>query len=360
MFRFTEQINAHMKRIAIIFQVSPVCFFFIFFSLNFTIKTSFAAVLSTQGTVTGRVIDVNKFPLSGITVSINSAATTSDINGKFTLQNISTPYKAVVFDSITWTKVIYEELSIDNPDLILYGNAAANNCNRLDILVQIDSVPHNAVGNIKFVSKDLNVSTSTDIHNGEIERPISVSWPTGTKSITGTIFYLEKSGEAYTRYAEKTVTLVKNTYAPSYRLIDFISYKNLSPYTIPGYFATIQFDPKRSPSLTPYLDTGTPPELIYPNNNFTEVSEKTIFNYISRSGPGIFIVKFYSVKQQYSTYIITSATSVQFPETDSENKAKFVWDVSKCLSCFTVNDFVKSKPLGDEHFNIQQLLCMRQ
>jgi hypothetical protein len=344
------------------------------------ISLFFLFVLSVSGsvsgmTVSGKVIDEKNFPISGITVTINEKTTTSDKNGKFSVADIEAPYRAIVTDASTNITVIYDALSINNPNLILFGRQIGKNANTAYVNILIDSIPNSSRGIIKFISQYTNYSKEEEITSGEARKQIVVKWPEGERSINGTILYLEKNGTAYTRYAQRNVTLYNDLFPQDIRLNGFNSYSGFNSSILTVYLPAREYASKGFtiwgdflgydrnsevklvsegftnisaetyvPSMLPLsfklkvraecfngkgdgfvnytytypgsvvnLNYETPPEIASPSNDARGVTSRTLFSFTEGSSAGVYVVNFHCLYPESNVYVVTNAREMYMP-----------------------------------------------
>ncbi len=326
--------------------------------------------------ISGKVLDEKNFPISGITVSIGKGTTKSDKNGKFTINDAESPYRAFVTDPSTNITAIYDALSINNPSLILFGRAIGKNANNAYVNILIDSIPPSSRGTIKFISQYTNYSKEEEITSGENRRQIVIKWPEGERSISGTILYLERNGTSYTRYTQRSVTLYNDYYPQDIRLNGFNSYDNFNSTALTVYLPAREYASKGFtiwgdflgydrnsemklvsesytnisadtyvPSMLPLsfklkvraecfngkgdgfvnytytypgsvvnLNYETPPEIASPSNDFKGVTSKTLFSFTEGSSAGTYVVNFHCIYPESNVYVITNAREMYMPD----------------------------------------------
>lgn len=331
---------------------------------------------SGKMTVSGRVVDEKYFPISGINVSINGKGTVSDKNGKFSIGDAEAPYRAVVTDASTNITVIYDALSINNPNLILFGRQIGKNANTAYVNILVDSIPNSSRGIIKFISQKTNYSKEEEITSGEGRKQIVVKWPEGERSINGTIVYLEKTGTSYTRYAQRNVTLYNDFFPQDIRMNGIQSYSGINSSILTVYLPARDYASKGFtvwadflgydrnsdvklvsegytnvsaetyvPTMLPFsfklkvraecfngkgdgfvnytytypgsvvnLSYETPPEITSPNNDFRSVTSKTLFSFTEGSSAGTYVVNFHCLYPESNVYVVTNAREMYMPD----------------------------------------------
>lgn len=367
---------------------------------------------SDKKTISGRVIDELRFPVSGITVTLNSGVSvTTDKLGKFTITNVDLPYIANLSDASNSTYVTYTDLSVTNPDLILFNRKSSKDVNLANVDVLVDDIPANSKGIIKFISQNTSYSEDEIITSGENKKQITVKWPAGEKSINGNIVYIEKNSGRYTRYAERNVTLYNDLFQQSFKMTGVLGYdavntSNLTVFlpsktfsskyfTILGEFmgydrnsqielisqtANIQSADTYVPSMLPFnfklkvkaecynekgdgfvnytytypgstvnLTSEEPPVLISPSNEAKFLSGNTLFSYMEGSSAGIYVVHIHCLNPDTDNYIVTKSREVLYPAGSIASNANFNWNVSKYIPYFSVNDLVSPKMFNNEY-----------
>ncbi|MBX7044561.1 MAG: carboxypeptidase-like regulatory domain-containing protein [Ignavibacteria bacterium] len=109
-------------------------------------------------------------------------------------------------------------------------------------------------------------------------------------------------------------------------------------YTYPGSVVNLTYE--------------TPPEIASPSNDFKSVTSKTIFSYTEGSGAGTFVVNFRCLYPESNVYVVTNSRELYMPggsQAGIPKNANFVWNVSKYIPYFTVDDLVKPKQFNNEY-----------
>ena len=75
-----------------------------------------------QSFVTGKVIDERSFPVPYAKVILNGKEVTADVTGRFLVSNTGIPYNVIVAERNTSAAVFYKDLTVTNPDLVLFGD----------------------------------------------------------------------------------------------------------------------------------------------------------------------------------------------------------------------------------------------
>ncbi len=329
-----------------------------------------------KGIVSGKVIDEKNFPIGGISVTIGNGTAVTDKNGKFIIADVEAPYRAFVYDASTNLTTIYDGLTINNPNLILFGRQIGKNANTAYVNILIDSIPNSSRGIIKFISQYTNYSKEEEITSGEGRRQIVVKWPEGERSINGTILYLEKTGTAYTRYAQRNVTLYNDLFPQDIRMNGIQSYSGINSSLLTVYLPAREYSSKGFtiwadflgydrnsdvklvseaytnisaetyvPSMLPLsfklkvraecfngkgdgfvnytytypgsvvnLNYETPPEIASPTNDFRGVTSRTLFSFTEGSSAGVYVVNFHCVYPESDVYVVTNAREMYMPD----------------------------------------------
>ena len=345
----------------------PLLFLFVMLTADF----AFA-----KFTINGKVVDEKNFPVSGVVVSVNNATANTDKNGKFSIADVDPPYRAFVYDASTNITVIYDALSINNPNLVLFGRQIGKNANTAYVNILVDSIPNASRGIIKFISQYTNYSKEEEITSGEERKQIVIKWPAGERSINGTILYLEKNGTSYTRYAQRNVTLYNDLFPQDIRMNGIQSYSGINSSLLTVYLPAREYASKGFtiwadflgydrnsdvklvsegftnisaetyvPSMLPIsfklkvraecfngkgdgfvnytytypgsvinLSYESPPEIASPTNDFRGVTSKTLFSFTEGSGAGTYVVNFHCLYPESNVYVVTNAREMYMPD----------------------------------------------
>ncbi|HMQ68084.1 MAG TPA: carboxypeptidase-like regulatory domain-containing protein [Ignavibacteria bacterium] len=336
-------------------------------SLNF--KESKAGYLSY---VAGTVIDERNFPLQNIKVIINGVETDTDKFGKFRLLNVPSPYDVTIADKNSSTAVIYKDINIDNPELVLFGAVIDKNLNAAFINVKFPEIPVKSTAILKFISQDDFSSRIVEAYSGDNNKTIPVYWPQTKSSISGKIIFIQKDTYEYESFIEKNITVSKsnipvNTNLKSGNAVNpktssiivnspekNYAAKNISVYAdftdfsensglllyndegklhsvkciIPELFpfsgkylvkSNIQFKNGSGyetnnfvkPNGRVTIQNESPPEPQTPTDNFLGADGNTEFYYSLGSGTGVYIVQFKSVNTKLNFYIVTKERSTR-------------------------------------------------
>jgi len=339
----------------------------IILNFSFSLKEIQAGKL---GYVAGTVTDERNFPLLNIKVIINGVETDTDRYGKFRIQNVPTPYDITIADKTSSTAVIYKNINIDNPELILFGTIIDKNLNAAFINIKFPEIPQNSTAILKFISQDDFSSRIIDAYSGDNNKTIPVYWPQTKPSISGKIIFIQKDTYEYESFIEKNITLSKsnipvktnlssgNSVIPKTSSIVVNSPdKNYSEKSISVFADFLDFSDDSEvmlfndvgklnsvkcliPELFPFsgkykvksnivfkdgsgyetynfvkpkgkvsIQNESPPELQTPTDNFLGANGNTEFYYSLGSGTGIYVIQFKSVNTKLNFYIVTRERS---------------------------------------------------
>ncbi|MBK8550783.1 MAG: carboxypeptidase regulatory-like domain-containing protein [Ignavibacteria bacterium] len=331
---------------------------------------SFDKSKQTSGYVGGRVIDERNFPVPYAKVIINGQEAETDKAGKFKILNVPFPYDVVIAEKVTATAVVYKGLSIDNPELILFGKPNTRNANSAVINVTFPEIPTGSSAKIKFISADVFYSEDVEVFSGERTKTLLVYWPHTKKNLNGNVVFLQKNNTKYEQYKDKVVSLYKNSIPFKANITEISSnetetselivYLPFKDYIVKGYsvFADFQAYNRNSdilltkeegnifrtksiiPSILPIayrlkvagfadykdgsgfvnytysqpgatlnLTVETPPEPQTPTDKFLGANGNTEFYYSLGSGTGIFVLQYHSFYPNMNFYVVTSERS---------------------------------------------------
>jgi hypothetical protein len=356
-----------MKSILYLFVIAATSIFPVNDSMSFDMSKE------TVRSVVGRVVNERNFPVPFAKVIINNAEVETDKSGVFRIPNVTFPYDAVVAVKTTATAVLYKKLSIDNPELILFGKSIGGNAISAAIEVTFPEIPSGSSAILKFISTDSYYSEEKEVFHGEKSKSILVYWPATKNILNGNVVFIQRSSTDYQQYSEKVVSIFKNS-APfkanitaassaNIKTSDLVVYVPFKDYTTKGYSIFANFQSYKSnadvlltkeegdihrtksiipsslpvayrlkisgfvdfkdgsgftnyvysqPGATVNLETETPPEPQTPSDNFLGANGNTEFYYSLGSGTGIFVVEFHSAYPAMSFYIVTDQRSTNF------------------------------------------------
>ncbi len=347
-------------------------FFLLIIISTISLNRTFAFDLSKEraGYVAGRVVDARNFPVPYVKVIIRGIEAETDRSGKFRILNVSFPYDIVVAEKTTATAVIYKGLSIDNPELILFGQPNERYANNAIINVTFPEITTGSSAIIKFISTDVFYSEDIEVSAGEKIKQIQVYWPLTKKNLSGKVIFLQKNKNKYEQFKDKVVSLYKNTIpfkvnindisSSKTQTSDLVVYLPFKNFTAKGYsvyadfqsysrnsnvlLAKVEENVYRGKSIIPYnlpisyrlkvtgfadykdgsgfvnytytqpgaavnLTEEIPPEPQTPSDNFLGASGNTEFYYSLGSGTGIFVLQCHSQNPPMSFYVVTADRS---------------------------------------------------
>lgn len=320
--------------------------------------------------VSGRVIDERSFPVPFAKIIINGSEAETDKEGKFKILNVSVPYDLTIAEKSTATAIVYKNISIDNPELIFFGNPNTKNANSAVISVTFPEIPAGSSAILKFISADVFYSEEIEVFSGETSKTLLVYWPQSKKSLNGNVIFLQKNNTSYEQYKDKVVSLYNNTIpfkanitnlsSSKTETSDLIVYLPFKDYITKGYSIYADFfaynrnseilltkeegDIYRTKSLIPSvlpiayrlkvmgfvkykdgsgfvntdyskpgsainLTTETPPESQTPTDKFLGANGNTEFYYSIGSGTGIYVLEYHSNYPGMNFYIVTGERS---------------------------------------------------
>jgi len=326
--------------------------------------------------IKGRLLDERYFPVPKIEVYVtNGGSTVTDNNGIFKLTTTGTSYDLTVIDLATNVGVLYKNLTIDNPEIFLFGNRSSKYVNTEVVRVNFPPVPQGRTELIKFVSDEIFYSQDVIAYAGETSKLISVDFPSNKKQINGRIIFLEKSPYSFEKYGERAVTIIKDNYLqtiifdsltvfskPGDAYIslvlpttdfdrkgfsvyadflslhrnaeillnttegDIISTKVLVPLSLPfGYRLKIVGNAYNKggvgfenfiysyPEATYNLSIEEPPKLESPQDKLYTINANTIFSYEWGSGIGIYVIHYHCYDPVADYYIATTERNITSP-----------------------------------------------
>lgn len=321
--------------------------------------------------VAGRVIDERGFPVEKAKIMIKGKETQTDKSGKFRILDLTFPYDVTIADRITSTAVIYKNISIDNPDLILFGTPNARDANVATLSISFPEIPSGCSARMQFISSDIFFCDNIEALAGEKRKNIKVYWPASDNTLKGKLIFIQKDSLKYETSEFKNITLSGNTvpYEISLKVNsrnikstslltinlpfreyiskgcyvfadffdynsnsdfelsefegDLLSFKSIVPVKLPISFRLkvsgyVDFKDGSGYSNYKYSNPGesitlekeTPPELQTPSDKYTGTSGNTEFYYSLGSGTGIFVVRYQSINPPLNFYIVTEERSV--------------------------------------------------
>lgn len=347
-------------------------FLLLFFSI-FPLLDSFAYTNPKDivSYVAGRVIDERGFPVEKAKIMIRGKESQTDKYGKFRILDLTFPYDVTIADRLTSTAVIYKNLTIDNPDLILFGTPNARDANVATLSISFPEIPAGSSARMQFISSDIFFCDNIEASAGEKRKNIKVYWPASNNTLRGKLIFIQKDSTKYETSEYKNISLSgnqipyeinlkvnsKNIKSTSlltinlpfrdyvskgcYVFADFFDYNSNSDFELSEYKGDLLSFKSIVPSKLPIsfrlkvsgyvdfkdgsgysnyeysnpgdnitLERETPPELQTPSDKYTGASGNTEFYYSLGSGTGIFAVRFQSTNPPLNFYIVTEERSV--------------------------------------------------
>jgi hypothetical protein len=172
-------------------------------------------------TVSGKVVDGNLQPISGIPVLITGkASVNTDANGNFTIGNVTTPYDAALIIGTSKTAYIYRRLTRADPTLFLLstGPGLANSASISGLVYPASAYPEPAGRGtaLALMAPEATVygSATGTVSPGTYSFP-TFSWNGGT-TITATLYALQWNYDAaflpvsYVRYGTHSAISITN------------------------------------------------------------------------------------------------------------------------------------------------------
>ena len=159
-------------------------------------------------TVNGKVLDNSGVPVNGAKVSIGTQMDTTDINGFFTLENISKPYDIKVLISNENYGYFFQGLSTGSPQLSTGPYTKIQfSCN---LTTEIPALTGNERAFVIYTDRN-EVQQSAIIIQPNQSVPMNISWR-GTPSLSGKLIvfivnFLNGEVQSYEKYGERTVSL---------------------------------------------------------------------------------------------------------------------------------------------------------
>lgn len=334
---------------------------------------NFQNLFSSENTnyVSGRVLDLKNFPVPFVKVILQGIETMTDKSGRFKIMNVTTPYDIVIAYQKTSTAVIYKNLNLENPDLILFGVNDSTYTRRAIVTVNFPEIPEGKEATIKFISSDANYCRESYALSGEKSKFIPVRWPYSQNSINGSVIFIMKNNLEFESFNQKSISIFQNStpfnvtfkdnplknisssylnvYLPfeNYKSVgysvyaDFPAYdrssellismqdgteiqnRSIIPYKLPLSFRVkingiVKYNDGSGftnttftiPGTTINLNEESPPELKTPTDKYLGAAGNTEFSYSSGSGTGVYVVRYYSDYPELNFYIVTAEKNV--------------------------------------------------
>lgn len=317
--------------------------------------------------ISGRVVDERRFPVPKVKVNIGNAEVTTDNSGKFSIPNISFPYNVTIAEKTSATAVIYKNLAINNPELVLFGDLENKFSNYVALNISFPKIPDGGSAVVKLISTETFECKEATAVAGDSTIKIHVIWPVSENYINGQVVYLLKDEKGFQTLkftkvsihrndVDKKVTVSKkkgnalitsfvNVYQPyeknlktefdvslfffNYNLNSGIKFSENSS----GNEKTQVWVPDKvsitnkillrgsglynngsgytglnyvSPGADLKLYPESPPELFTPSDNYLGANGKTNFSYSLGSGTGIYVIEFRSENPLLNIYVVNS------------------------------------------------------
>ncbi len=357
-----------------------VLFISTIFLSEFLLASSKKESINSGYIVEGQVLDEKNFPVPNVRVIISSGGSAiTNIRGEFKIIIETYPYDLVIIDSANSIGVLYQNLSILNPELKLFGVEIPREINSEVIRVDFNPIPAGRSAIIKFLSDEIFYSPDIFASAGEKTKLLQINWPSNVSTINGRVIYLEKSQTRYEKLGEKVISVSKGFYPQN------VIFDTLSFYNTPGesiitiYFPSGSYEKKELsvyadflslnrnaemllnktegdlitanilvplnlqlgyrlrvkgrmtlkggayienyeytyPNSTLTISREEPPFLITPQNRFSFVNNNTLFTYEWGSGSGIYVVHFHGFNPVGDYYIVTLERTLKSPVSKS-------------------------------------------
>lgn len=343
----------------------------------FTGNNSFAGSDNSSTTaISGRVLDERYFPVPNLSLYFTGGASTkTDNDGNFKINLNVVTYDVYIFDYANFNGVVYKGLTTTTPELTFFGSTYAKYVNTDIMKVYFPPVPSGRTVTLKFVSDKVFNSKEQIASAGETQKLITVEYPFTKDYLNGRIFYIEKTPTSYEKFAEKTVTILKDNTTQS------VAFDSTMNYSKPGdSFVTIYL-PQQSadrkyfdvyadflslhrnsqillnetegdiistkvlvPQILPYgyrikliagssykngtgydiytysypgstynISMETAPMLSSPQDKSYTVNDNTLFSYEWGSGTGIYVIHFHCFNPVGDFYVVTTERTISSP-----------------------------------------------
>jgi hypothetical protein len=322
--------------------------------------------------VSGKVIDERNFPVPYAKIIVGGNEVQTDVSGRFTLMNVSYPYDVIVAERNTSTAVMYRDLTITDPDLVLFGEPDQRNYNSASVKVEFPPLGDSSDVYVSFISRDMIYCETKRSASGKDYVFITVDFPAAMTNIRGDVVMVRKNPSSYEFFRKKGVSISRGTkknevimpakpetstgikssklysslkdyYQSKISIsLDFTDYSKNSQLTIfesdgknpktiielpaklPGWvrLKVNGFAQTRPGSRFSSYYYGSPgqdfkisdeflPELIVPSDGFMGVDGRTEFRYSVGSGAGIYVLEFRSRNPDMKYYVVTNETSAR-------------------------------------------------
>jgi len=317
--------------------------------------------------INGRVTDERKFPVPYVKVIYGTKEVLTDRYGKFSLINVTSPYTLTIAEKTSSTAVIYKDLSVTNPELIIFGDLKEQFSNYVMLKVTFPKISEGGSAVIKLISQDVFDCKEAKAAPGDSTVNLHILWPVSENYLNGEIVFLlrDEKGFEYIKFTKVSVykkdknkkvkinnkkgsalsTSAINVYQPSDKSLktDFNVSLNFFNYNLnsiikfsentDGAVKTHIWVPDKLSVTNKILVTGfgrftngsgyaglnfvspgaelklypeSPPELFTPSDNYLGAAGNTNFSYSLGSGTGIYVIEFKSSNPYLNLYVVTS------------------------------------------------------
>ncbi|MBX7041485.1 MAG: hypothetical protein K1X85_01175 [Ignavibacteria bacterium] len=326
-----------------------------------------------QSFVTGRVIDERSFPVPYAKLILNGNEVTADVTGRFLVTNTGIPYNVIVAERNTSSAVFYKDLTVTNPDLVLFGDPDPRNYSRAVVKVEFPPLADTSEAYVSFISREMIYCNTVVGRSGKDNVTLTVDFPFAYSNVTGDVVMIRKNPSGYQFFRKKSVTITRNparnrvilpakpessTGIKSVKLfsgiadyyqgeismsLDFLDYSKNSQLTILEVDGKKQKNVIDLPSKLPntvrlrvntFADTRSGskfssyyytspgqdlkvteeflPELVVPSDGYLGVNAATEFRYTVGSGAGIYVLEFRSRNPDMKYFVVTNETAGRF------------------------------------------------
>ncbi len=334
------------------------------------LSEDFASPEKTLAFVSGRVIDERNFPVPYAKVLINGTELKTDVMGRFTSMNVGFPYDVLIAERNTSTAVIYYDLSVTDPDLILFGQPDKRNYNSSAIKVMFPPLADTSEAFVSFISREMIYCETKIAGSNKDYVFLTVDFPAMLTNIRGDVVMMRKNPSGYELFRKKSVSISRGTSSNEVVLpakpesrssnssskiysslrdyyqskievsLDFPDYSKNSQLTIYEADGKKQLTTAELPKKTPlssrlkisgfaenrsgskfqsyyYSSPGQNfkvtdeflPELVVPSDGYIGVDGRTEFRYTVGSGAGIYVLEFKSTNPDMKYFVVTNQTA---------------------------------------------------
>lgn len=167
--------------------------------------------VNDESKITGTIYDFKDLPVPGVIVNAQNRQPfyLTQTNGKFTFENITSPYD-INLDDI----YLFKNLNAKNLNLRTIFSPPSN---LKSLFLKIPDILNSSQGGVfKFISNDPNYSNYRKIFAPDTESAIVIEYPLNASSIEGKIIFLSYTYDpnglikSYDHYGEKKLTLTNN------------------------------------------------------------------------------------------------------------------------------------------------------